>query len=363
MIEPSQHGGNLRFASQKYGLKEEDFADFSANLNPLGPPAQVIEVIKDNISKIYSYPDTECTQLRKRISSFFGLAESNVIVTNGASELIYLVCEHFSGRKALLIEPGFLGYLDATRAFRLNAAFYFLREDRNFAMNADDFMSSVEFESADIVFTCNPNNPTGTMISHDEMTKVVQGCEKSGAFLVVDESFVELSDFPGDSVIGLARKFKNLLVIRSMTKSYGLAGIRLGYGISNTDIIEDLLRKQPTWSVNSLAQLAGEVALFDSTFLASSREFIALERKRLFEGLRRQRIKAYPSSANFVLFRLLNNVNPELFEEYLGRRGIIIRNCSNFVGLGDGYFRIAVRTREENLSLLAVIGEFLHDAF
>jgi threonine-phosphate decarboxylase len=364
LSEPSHHGGNLRLALQKYGLGSQGFVDFSANLNPLGPPVRVLEVIKNNIDKVYSYPDPECTQLKERISSQLGVAEGDVIVTNGANELIYLICAHFSGGKALLVEPGFSEYLDAARAFCLDVAFYFLREDRNFVMDSDDFLNSARPESVDVIFICNPNNPTGMMISHDEMVKVVRGCEQSGAFLVVDESFVELSDFPDDSVIGLVKKFRKLLIIRSMTKSYGLAGIRLGYGISNSDLICNLLRKQPTWSVNSLAQLAGEAALTDSNYLARSRELIALERKLLFEGLMRPDIKTYPSNVNFILLRLLNNkISPWNFEDYLGRRGIIVRNCSNFMGLGDGFFRIAIRTKEENLRLLAALNGFQHDAF
>ena len=353
----------MRLASLKYGLKEEDFLDFSTNLNPLGTPGHVLEVIKNNISKIYSYPDPKCTRLRERISSFFGLSEGNVMVANGASEIIYLVCACFSGRKALLVKPGFSEYLDAARAFSLDTAFYCLREYRNFVMDFNDFMSNVRSEPADIIFVCNPNNPTGTAISYDEIAEMIQGCKEYGTLLVVDESYIELSDFPDESVTGLVKGFENLLVIRSMTKSYGLAGIRLGYGISSTDLIRDLLGKQPTWSVNSLAQLAGEAALSDSTYLTRSRELIALERERLFDGLMRQGIKTYPSNANFILFKLQNGISPRDFEEYLGRRGIIIRNCKSFAGLGDGYFRIAVRTKEENLRLIATIDEFLHCAF
>jgi len=364
LSEPSHHGGNLRLASQKYGLRYQDFVDFSTNLNPLGPPIQVLEVIKDNIDKIYSYPDPECTHLKERISSYLGVSEKDVIVTNGASELIYLICAHFARKKALLMEPGFSEYLYAARAFCLDVAFYFLREDRNFVMDSDDFLNSVRSGSSDVIFICNPNNPTGMMISHGEMVKIVQGCERNGAFLVVDESFVELSDYPGDSVVGLVKRFKNLLIIKSMTKSYGLAGIRLGYGISNSDLICDLFGKQPAWSVNSLAQLAGETALNDSNYLATSRELIALERKRILEGLMGFEIKTYPSNANFILLRFLKDkISPLNFEDYLGHRGIIVRNCSNFIGLEDGFFRIAIRTKDENLRFLAALNGFLHDAF
>ena len=320
--------------------------DFSANVSPLGTPRSVTDAIERALPELYRYPDPYCRALMQAISEYEGVPKDFILCGNGASELIYAYCGAVRPKRAMELAPTFSEYSLALRRTGCEVVRYALDQNENFDLRKD-FLPFLAREKIDALFLCNPNNPTGRLIADDLLEEILRICREKNIALFVDECFLSLSDGGVDLTPSLS-DFPQLFILKAFTKSFGMAGLRLGYGLSAD---EALLRKMsaavPPWNVSTLAQAAGVAALGDAEFLERNRAVIRAERPRLEERLRELGFWVCPSQANYILFRGEAGLADRLRE-----RGAAIRDCANFEGLGPGWYRAAVRLREENDALL-----------
>lgn len=354
------HGGNVKEIARKYGLKEEKIIDFSANINPLGPSPKVTKTLKESLSKIARYPDPEAINLRKELSKYLKINSENIIAGNGAVELIYLVCHTLKPKKALIVVPTFSEYEFALKSVGCGIQFFPLKSKDNHRLNVNELLRNLK--KIDLLFLCNPNNPTGQLINKADMLKIIDIARKKGVFVVIDEVFMDFVEKNREkTLIYEAIKRNNLFIIGSLTKFFALSGIRIGYGIGNKRLLKKLKIYKEYWSVNVLAQIAGITALKDKEYIKKTKGLISIEREFLYYRLSKiNGLKPYPSVTNFILCRLnTNKINSKLLQERLIQKNILIRDCSSFRSLNNRYIRIAVRTRKENLHLTNSLSNIL----
>ncbi len=360
-MKEQEHGGNILAAARKYGRDPDAFLDFSTNTNPLGPPPGVEEVYFRSFPLVGRYPDPEETRrLKAQYASFFGVSPENIVFANGATELIYLVFQAVRPRRVLIPGPTFREYDRAARAFGARRVHLRLSPLRGFVPGREALRRAAA--GVDLAFICNPNNPTGNLVPREVVEDLAAACRRTGAFLVSDESFLPFHPAWRElSLIPEACRRRNVLVLVSLTKIFAIPGLRLGCGLAHPETAALLEELQPPWSVNSIARAVARELLRDPGYLEATWRLVAAERAYLEEGLRRLPGAApFPSAANFLLVRLTGKTAAEV-EEGLGKRGILIRNCSNFAFLDARYIRVAVRRRPENEFLLAELSEVLQE--
>ncbi|HWJ02818.1 MAG TPA: threonine-phosphate decarboxylase CobD [Verrucomicrobiae bacterium] len=350
-----EHGGNLQAARQVYG--DLDFLDYSANINPLGPPPGVFTAIQQNLAQIIHYPDPQGTGLKQALGQRLGVSRENLILGNGAVELIYLLAQALKPQKALIPVPAFSEYAKAIRAVDGTVRYHFLRPEDGFRLTGED----LELEGCDILFVCSPNNPTGQLLAEKDFALILARAEKAGVFVVLDESFMDFVE-PARQwrAFKYLNRYSGLFVLYSLTKFYAIPGLRLGCGIGSPTLIQRLYELKDPWNVNSLALAAGRAALTDEAYAVDTRQLIRSEREFLITGLSKlQGLKPVAGEANFILVKNAASLKGGSLVDALGKMGILIRSCSNFPGLGDDYFRIAVHDREKNNKLLHSLGTVL----
>ncbi len=345
------HGGDSAGFRREFGY---DPLDFSANVSPLGVPESVVKAITDAAAEADKYPDPLCRDLCDAIAEYEGVDPSYVICGNGAADIIFRFAGAMKDRKVLVTAPTFSEYETALRANGCEVRRHLLKEENGFRVD-DGFLDDIT-EDTDIVFLCEPNNPTGVTSGRDFLMKALKTCEERGAFLVIDECFNEFIDDPQSATMKAALSgTKNLLILKAFTKVFAMAGVRLGYGLcSNMDVVERIRNTGQPWSVSGLAQAAGVAALSEPGYVTRLSEMVKEERPFLKEGLEKLGLRVMPGEANYLLFR-----GPKDLEDRMRNRGILIRNCSNYPGLGEGWFRTSVRTREDNEKLLGILKEEL----
>lgn len=354
------HGGNIREAIHKYHLKEKGFIDFSANINPLGFPQDLKRIVSDNLDTIQYYPDPDCKIIKKALSQYLRTPEDNLLIGNGSIELIFLIAFALKPKRALIPVPSFSEYERAVSLAGGKCLFLKAAEENNFQINMDRIVNNRN--RVDLIFLSNPNNPTGFLFDKQEIMFLVKECEKRSIFLVIDEVFMDFVVEKDDvSMLKFAWKNKHILVLQSLTKFFALPGLRFGYLTGEKNLIERISCYQPPWAVNSLAQLAGPMVLKEASFISKSRQYLFEQREELFEEVKKIKyLKPYPPSANFIFCKLsTRRINSGQLCDYCGRKGILIRDCSNFRGLDNSFIRIAVRKKEENRKLVKVLREFL----
>ncbi|MBI2955153.1 MAG: histidinol-phosphate transaminase [Chloroflexi bacterium] len=331
-------------------LEEASVIDFSVTTNPLGPsPAARAALAAVDIQR---YPDSEATELRCELGRRLGVDVDNLIVGNGSVELIWLVCSAYlrAGDASLIIGPTFGEYETASRIFGADVTFYLAQEEDDFSPDLDVATRLIHEISPRLVFLCNPNNPTGYHMQSDQVARVVDaGCD---SLVVVDEAFATLADSRSASE-ALARR-PNVVLLRSMTKDYALAGLRIGYAVASAEIIDVLRRARPPWTVNSCAQAAALASLRDESYLSRSRHEIDAAKLYLVARLVELGLKVVPSQANFLLVKV---GDAAAFRKKLLRKGFCARDCTSF-GLRE-YVRIGVRTREECHELVVAMREVM----
>ncbi|MFQ5964252.1 MAG: threonine-phosphate decarboxylase CobD [Candidatus Scalinduaceae bacterium] len=348
------HGGNINKLCNAYGLNPDEVIDFSASINPLGYPNSVRKVILERFDDILNYPDSECTNLRKAIAEKHSCNESNIIVGNGSNELFYLIPRALKPKQGIILQPTFSEFKDAL--LNANTDVIEIINDINKELSFDLNNTRLRSFKEGIVFLCNPNNPTGQLIKKNKILKLAK--DDSKRLIVVDEAFMDfVEDAEKYSVIKEAHLMRNLIVVRSLTKFYGFPGLRLGYLIACETITKKILPFKEPWTVNALAQVAGQVAVNDKEFAFNTKKFISVEKVFLYEGLTKiDGLHPFYPSANFILVRIDNDgIKSSRIHDLLIKDKIAIRDCSNFVGLNDRYFRVAARTREENQRLLSAL--------
>lgn len=335
--------------------------DFSANTNPLGTPHGVIEAMQAALDVAHRYPDPYCRELTKAIAEHEGIPQEYVLCGNGAADLIYAYCRAVSPSSAVETAPTFSEYSSALERAGCKINRYLLHEDNEFNLD-EDFIHYLDKIKPEAVFLCNPNNPTGRLIPQSLLEKILKFCDKSGTRLFVDECFLDLSNIDNDAGNAGMKRFlkdhKNLFILKAFTKSYGMAGVRLGYCLcSDGDLLEKMSKESCPWNVSSIAQAAGTAALRESEFLIKTREIIRKERKWLKNALESEGFRVCDSHANYLLFYGGAGLGKVLKEQC----GIVIRDCSNYNGLENGWYRTAVRLHAENEKLIECIRQVMQE--
>jgi threonine-phosphate decarboxylase len=323
--------------------------DFSSNVNPLGFPPKVRDAFK-NLSHVPVYPDPSSNELRISLQKYTGIPKNQIVVGNGATEIIYNYCAAFLRKQKVLIPiPTFSEYESAAK---LNSVilYFFNTMDLNQKLSA--FQDVISKKNC--VFLCNPNNPTGVLIKRKNMLKILETAHDKSAAVFLDECFIELVPEGNESVISYLREFDNLFILRSLTKSFGLAGLRIGYGLGNKKIIETMQKVKIPWNVSGIAQKSSIKALSDKSHMPKTLDLIRKESKFLQNSISKIKgFTCYNSATNFILIK--STMPSNQIQNKLLKRNILIRDCSTFRGLNNSFIRIAVRTHKENIKLVEAL--------
>lgn len=344
------HGGDL------YGRTVT--LDFSANTNPLGTPPSVQEAVIRAAQLLNQYPDPYCRELVAALAAFEGVPESFILCGCGAAELIFSFCAAVKPRRALELAPTFSEYATALEAMGCAVDRYPLSETNGFTLT-EDFLTFLEQGQWDAVFLCNPNNPTGQTIPHTLLEEILACCRREGIRLFVDECFLDLTDGGRDlSLKPHLAEHPELFILKAFTKSYGMAGLRLGYCLSgDSALLRSMGQTVQPWNVSLPAQAAGVAALQETAFLEQTRAVIQEERSWLRAHLEQLGLWVCPSQANYLLLRGREDLWKKLLEQ-----GILTRNCANYHGLGPKWLRLAVKQHEENRALIAALTDIIKES-
>ncbi|NWF76484.1 MAG: threonine-phosphate decarboxylase [Nitrospirae bacterium] len=356
-----EHGGNIYYLANALNMQERKIIDFSSSVNPLGVSKKVKAEIRKNLKYLHNYPDTETDRLRKRIAQYYGISFENILCGNGSTELIYLIVKVLKPQRVLIMAPTFSEYeravtITESQERRAEIEFYFLKEEKRFEIEPEEFIAEMERREGkiDMVFLCNPNNPTGKLISKDDVIKIADAARENRCYLIVDEAFIDF--IPDNSIISETISNPYLIVLRSMSFFYALPGLRIGYGIFPSGLIGSLKRAKQPWTVNSLAQRAAVISLKDKVYMKETLRLIKDEKKFFEKNFKKLKIEYFESDANFYLLRFKNA--PEIYKRLL-KKGILLRDCSNFRGLDSTYLRVAVKNHRENTILIKEIAKIL----
>ena len=334
------HGGDI-YANPEVTL------DFSVSVNPLGMPEEVRHAIIAHVDDYVHYPDPFCRRLRQAIAAHEGVEEEAVLCGNGAADLIYRLCLALAPRKALVCAPTFSEYERALEHVGCEVAHHDLRLEDDFQLT--DALCDSLVPGIDVLFLCNPNNPTGLLAPEGVLQGILERAALNGTRVVVDECFLDFTT--GASVKGFLERMPGLVVLKAFTKSYAMAGLRLGYLLtSDQELLESVSDAAQCWSVSVPAQVAGIAALTCEGWMEKTRRFVAQERSFLSEGLTALGLKVFPSDANYLLVRSEASLYEPLLE-----KGILIRSCANFKGLDATYCRIGVKAHDQNVRLLEAL--------
>ncbi len=350
----SGHGGNIKQICDKYGLNPDEIIDFSSSINPLGYPAAVQKAVTEQFNDVQHYPDSHSTDLRKTIAEKISCNESNVIIGNGSNELFYLIPRALKPGNGVLLQPTFAEFKDAFNNSNIEVV-EIINDDKDFPI-INPNIAKLKSDEGSMVFLCNPNNPTGQLTRKKDIIELVNDNPKR--LIVIDEAFMDfVEDYEEYSVIKEAPLMDNLIVVRSLTKFYAFPGLRLGYLVTNESIINKLMKYKEPWTVNTIAQVAGMAAINEKEFAVNTRQYVTGEKTFLYDGLKKiKSIHPFQPTVNFILVRIEDDrITSAEIQNHLLKNNILIRNCSNFVGLDGNYFRVAVKTREENLKLLGAL--------
>jgi adenosylcobyric acid synthase len=336
-----RHGGNITKLAAVSGRPAGDILDFSANINPLGPPEWLRPLISSLVSSLVHYPDPDCTDLVRAFSERFGVSADEVLMGNGETELLYLLPRVLGKGRAVIPVPAYADYCAAAESAGMAVERLPLREEKDFIPDLTEIESVLRGE--EVFFLGRPNNPTGHFLPADALRDLTGG--HPSTIFVIDEAFADF--VPQESLLEKERP-GNLIVLRSLTKFYAIPGIRLGGVVADREIIRRLRTLAPPWSVNTLAQAVGAAALRDREYAKETRRFVCERREELTGELEViPSLAVYPGTANFLLVRIDRK---GLFASELARRlleeGIAIRVCDNFPGLDGRFFRVAIRTAE-----------------
>jgi threonine-phosphate decarboxylase len=359
-INPN-HGGQGHLFNQD-SSKVKQWLDFSASINPIGPSPKIHKVMQNSIELIAKYPDPESTKFKHILSQHIHVNPNQLIITNGSTELIYLLPHLLKKeQKALVCTPIFSEYKKAFNIFGNTVRTLRYGVDNNFEPPLDKLFEVLNEDTQfGAVVLGHPNSPNGRLWSDDELSFITNLCESKNIYLIIDETFI---DFCPTSSSAL-EKFANhplIILVRSMTKFFALPGVRLGYGILHPKLVKKLTSHQYPWSVNGLAQELGLISIKDSSFIDKSQSYASQQRENLYNELKSMpAIKVFSSEANFILIQLKERLKHNSFQlySYLLKEGIILRNCENFDGLDESYFRIGIRKNDENNLLISKLKNY-----
>ena len=343
---PVIHGG-------KFPLKNRDqnIIDFSSNITPLGIPHSVKLVIKKNLDNVKFYPDPNSENVISSLEKYTHLSKLNIIVGNGAIEILYNFCFAFLSKttKVLIHVPTFQEYETAVKLSNSKISYF---KSLNLSKDIDLFILQIPKNGC--IFLCNPNNPTGELLSKKELISIIITAKKLKTIVFIDECFIELVPKSNESVISFVKKYDNIFILRSLTKSFGLPGLRIGYACGSKEIINILKKIKIPWSVNSLAQDAANAVIKNTSHIKKSNIIIQKELKYLEDSISTlDGFECIPSFTNFILIK--TKYNSTKLQKKLLKNKILIRDCKNFRGLDNQYIRIAVKSHKDNVTLVKAL--------
>jgi adenosylcobyric acid synthase len=344
-VKDLEHGGNVRQLAQVAGIPEQKILDFSANINPLGPPEWLPALISSQVRALQHYPDPHCTALGESVAQRYGVSRDEVIAGNGSTEILYLLARAAKRSHALIPVPSYGDYAKAAVQAEMQIQ----------TIPADQELLRDSLTADTLVLLGRPNNPTGTVCRADRLRTLAAA--HPDTLFMVDEAFGNfVENF--DSLTRL--RPANVIVLLSLTKIFAIPGLRTGCAIGDRGLIQRLLELQPPWSVNTLAQAVSAAALRDREYVRRTRAYVTRERQKLFTQLSSlPELTAYPGEANFLLVRLEGGMDAPALAERMLAHGIAIRVCTSFHGLDERHFRVAVRTSEENARLMTALRNVL----
>jgi threonine-phosphate decarboxylase len=362
LLEPDdldrEHGGDAHEWARRAGIDPREIIDFSASINPLGPPPRARKAFLKSTRDVSRYPDAYGVRLKEALARRHGLEAEEVLVGNGSTQLIYLICRALRPRKALVVGPAFSEYANALKLASADVSFFPLAADSDFKFSTKKFLSEWQ-KNEDIAFLSTPNSVTGQMLPKAEVEEIARRSLIRKTLLVVDEAFIDFAE--SESVTTRVQQNPYLIVLRSLTKYYALPGLRLGFLVAHSRRVKQLVAHLEPWSVNGPAQTVALACLADGEFHSKTRRWLEKEKVFFLESLAGLKgLRPFPSAANFALVKIADPGFTALeLRSFLLQRKILIRACDSFLGIGDGYFRVAVRRRKENQLLIEALDDFL----
>jgi len=355
------HGGNIWQFARQYGFDPREVLDFSSNASPLPLPAEARDLACGVLEDLRYYPDREYLELRTALAGYTGCPVDWIMAGNGATELLYLVARSLRPGRVLLPVPSFGDYERAFYVTGCRPEYFYLAEEAEFRLDVEAFIDRLQ-QGFEMTILCNPNNPTGRLIPRSELLAVIEGAARTGTMVLVDETFVEFAPEPNEaSVVKELQRYDNLMVLRALTKFFGVPGLRLGYLLANPGLLEKLFPYREPWTVNALACALGPFLLAHDGFVKRTREWIMTERPFMFEGLKNiKKLKTYESAASFFLLKSLDEKwDAGMLQAVLAAEKILIRDAGSFVSLDNRFFRLAIKDRQSNEKLIQALNYFL----
>ena len=370
------HGGNIFQFAHEQRIEPYEVVDFSANINPLGPSQRGLDALNVQLRYISHYPDATNDDVLNAIADTYGMDKHQIIVGNGAAELLYAICRLPGYTGAFVPAPGFSEYKEALEASKIPVRDIFYRprvDDNGLPYFEVPYLAletfAAELKGQDgriIVFLGNPNNPDGTLLDKDHIRTVASMLKDANSLLIIDESFI---DFVGNdplqdnehSMRSLVNEFDNIIVVHSFTKFYAVPGLRIGAAFTNETLITQLQQYIPSWSVNTLAQAYTKAALNDVDYIKRTKQELNEERAFMYNALDAiEGITVYPPSANFILFQVnQEGITANYINEELKKYNMIVRNCDSYVGLTNHWVRIAIKDHDTNIKLVDKLTDIL----
>ena len=344
----------------------EEKIDFQMLKELLG---ENIDIAKESFDKLVNYPDPYCIELRKKIAEFNSVNMNNIIVGNGATEILFLYIRALKPKKVLILAPCFAEYERALKSVSANIEYFELKESDNFYPNIINLKKEIENNNYDLLLLCNPNNPTGKFLKLAETEEILKECNKYDTKLFIDEAFIEfLEDGMKESIINTEENKKNLFVTRAFTKFFAIPGLRLGYGMYfDKELEKEISEKKEPWSVNNIAEMAGLTVLDDTEYIEKTLKWIAEEKVYMYEKLNEiSGIKVYETEVNFITGKIdeklfSEGLNVKILREKMLEHGILIRDASNFKFLDERFFRLAIKDRESNDRVIEMLREIFRE--
>ena len=382
------HGGNIYKIFREKNIKE--ILDYSSNINPYGIPESLKKRITENLEILERYPDPDYVELREKLAYLNKVDISNIILGNGATEIIFLFMKVINPKKILIVSPTFGEYERAVKATempgdtinlscsngnnknvenkKIEIEHFELKENDDFKLNIDNLKNELA-KKYDLLIICNPNNPTGKFLKLSETEEILKECNKYNTKLFIDEAFIDfLKDGMKESIINTKENKQNLFVTRAFTKFFAMPGLRLGYGIYFDKKLEKRIsEKKEPWSVNNIAEMAGLTVLNDTKYIEETLKWIAEEKTYVYEKLNEiNGIKPYKTEVNFITGKIdeklfSEGLNVKILREKMLEQGILIRDASNFKFLDERFFRLAIKNRKNNIRVIETLKKIFDD--
>ena len=355
------HGGQLEQISREFSIPKGELLDFSTNLNPNGPPPGVLRALRDALTRpdiLRDYPDLELPELRLALACYAGVGAENIAIANGVIPLLETVLRTAGVRKCLLLLPAFGEYRKTLMRCGVEVQPYLLEPQTGFRVDCANVIETVAKGQCDAILLANPQNPSGVIVERESLVSLTRHASECGAKVFLDEAFIDY--VPAETLSSIAPALPNLVVFRSLTKFFAMAGLRIAYAISESTSATEVREMIPSWPVTSLAVDAVRCALEDEQYRNVSRLENERERKFLKSELGKLKLQSFDAKANYLLLRLPPNCDAtEIWEQLIIGHGIVTRCCNNFEGLGGPHLRVAVKSREDNAQLVSAFTSYL----